>query len=83
MSGYIGRPGPSEASGAFEGNFENLRGVCSHSRLNISAVVTIQLNIASGGPAGGQTFETFDKQVLGAHDKKRSAGGIGESSRMA
>jgi len=26
--------------------------------------VTIQLKIASGGPAGGQTFEKFDKQVL-------------------
>jgi len=26
--------------------------------------VTIQLNIASGGPARGQTFEKFDKQVL-------------------
>jgi len=26
--------------------------------------VTIQIKIASGGPAGGQTFEKFDKQVL-------------------
>jgi hypothetical protein len=26
--------------------------------------VTIQLSVASGGPAGGQTFEKFDKQVL-------------------
>jgi len=24
----------------------------------------MQLNVASGGPAGGQTFEKFDKQVL-------------------
>ncbi|SCX96649.1 hypothetical protein [Desulfoluna spongiiphila] len=31
---------------------------------NISKTVTIQLNIASGGPAGGQTFKKFDKQVL-------------------
>jgi len=31
---------------------------------NVWILVTIQLNIASGGPAGGQTFETFDKQVL-------------------
>jgi len=27
-------------------------------------MVTIQQNIASVGPAGGQTFETFDKQVF-------------------
>ena len=27
-------------------------------------IVTIQLKIASGGPAGGQTFKKFDKQVL-------------------
>ena len=26
--------------------------------------VTIQLFFASGGPAGGQTFEKFDKQIL-------------------
>ena len=26
--------------------------------------VTIQFDVASGGPAGGQTFEKFDKQVF-------------------
>ena len=26
--------------------------------------VTIQLSFASGGPAGGQTFKKFDKQVF-------------------
>jgi len=26
--------------------------------------ITIQLDVASGGPAGGQTFEKFDKQIL-------------------
>ncbi|GAB6095394.1 hypothetical protein JCM14469_16460 [Desulfatiferula olefinivorans] len=29
---------------------------------------------ASGGPAGGQTFETFDKQVLG--EKGGGGGGV-------
>jgi len=33
---------------------------------------TIQLKIASGGPAGGQTFETFDKQVYKNEPWKRS-----------
>jgi len=34
----------------------------------IVTVVTTQLSIPSGGPAGGQTFEKFDKQVLRAFD---------------
>jgi len=32
-----------------------------------AGLFAIQLNIASGGPAGGQTFEKFDKQGLKAN----------------
>ncbi|VVS93549.1 hypothetical protein [Desulfoluna spongiiphila] len=35
-------------------------------RRKAKSEVTIQLKQASGGTAGGQVFETFDKQVLTA-----------------